>query len=487
MTPNTQKSTARQPLFDFGSNPDPNGSQTATLGQLLEELNYENTYRSNGKEADKSPAAGTEVTVKSLELTLNFIRDALGENLQGTTDLLPLNTVKTVKLLYLKNDSSDTQLYRRLARPDENGATMEHWEARNSTRNEYTIKIASEIMVAIRQELDATKSSRIETSLLETSKLLGCIEKENEEILAPIYERFSGDDKALARAFNHMAKVVSSYSPTQPPRAALTAPLHEKLYIYLRTLPFLHFIGEYKRHINAEEARDLTIHPILDRVKEFCNELSPTIGLQVDERTPITSIAEFPEFLSCHALGLSKLVHQATGVKSERRDLLAISNEAIKLLHAYVFHQWHRTDPEVVNLTVTDCVATLAAIRIQQKRKTTYTPKWVGQESEDVTVSRLLSHLDNARSIQDLYEEDYIPQGALQILYHRFCIVYAKICGYDQRQLAWMDFQLARHAKYGECLKHSDIDCIDQAVGIFLVFCMRSAYRVPISDELQTV
>ena len=129
----------------------------------------------------------------------------------------------------------------------------------------------------------------------------------------------------------------------QPPRAALTAPLHEKLYIYLRTLPFLHFIGEYKRHINAEEARDLTIHPILDRVKEFCNELSPTIGLQVDEKTSITSIAEFPEFLSCHALGLSKLVHQATGVKSERRDLIAISNEALKLLHAYVFHQWHRT------------------------------------------------------------------------------------------------------------------------------------------------
>ena len=136
---------------------------------------------------------------------------------------------------------------------------------------------------------------------------------------------------------------------------------------------------------------------------------------------------------------------------------------------------------------MTDCVAALAAIRIQQKRKTTYTPKWVGQKSEDITVSRLLSHLDNARSIQDLYEEDYIPQGALQILYHRFCIVYAKICGYDQRQLAWMDFQLARHAKYAECFTHSDIDCIDQAVGTFLVFCMRSAYKISISDELQTV
>lgn len=484
MTPDTKENTTRQPRFDFGSPPDPDELQTATLGELLEELNYESTFSEKGKRAEHSPAGGVAVNEESLKLTLSFIQNALGERIQGTTDLLPLSTVKTIKLLYLKNDSSDTQLYRRLARPDDTSATMEHWEVRNTSRNEQTITIVSELMAAIRPELNAMKSSRIDTILLETSQLLEYMEQENFEILAPIYKQFHGDDHSLARAFSQMAKRISSYRPMQQPRAALTTPLHEKLYIYLRTLPFFHFVGEYTRHIRAEEALELTVHPIPDKVNEFCNALSREMGFQVNERVPVTSIADFPEFLSRHTLEFSKLVQHATGIKSERRELLGISDAALKVLHAYVFHQWHRTDPEVVNLTVPDCVAALATIRIQQKKKTNYIPQWVGQDSSAMTVTRLLSHLDSTRSIEELYEEDYIPQGALQILYHRFCIVYLKIIGNHQRHHAWMEFQLARQAKHAECLAHSDIDCINHALDRFDSFCRMMVFSASISEEL---
>jgi hypothetical protein len=483
MKPDIKKGKTRQPRFDFRSNPDPGELQTATLRELLDELNYERTYRANGERAIATPTAGAEVTAQSLELTLAFIQNALGESIQGTADPLPLSTVKTIKLLYLTNDASDTQLYRRLARPDEASATMEHWDSRNSSRNDYTTKIVSELMATIYPELNTTKSWRIETILLSTSKLLECMERENFEILTPIYEQFQGDDQSLTRAFSYMAKIVSSYHPAEQPRPAVAAPLHEKLYIYLRTLPFFHFVGEYKRHFRAEESVGVQAHLIQSELKAFCERLSSETQLQIDESVPITSISEFPQFLSRHAQELCKLVQHATGIKSERRDLLGISDAVRKVLHAYVFHQWHRTPPTVVNLTVTDCVAAVATIRIQQKEKTPYTPQWVGQDSSGMTVTRLLSHLDSTRSIEELYEEDYIPQGALQILYHRFCIVYSKISGRDQRQLAWMEFQLARQAKYAECFANSDIDYINQELGRFIKFCMRSAFSASLPSE----
>lgn len=487
MTADTQAPTTYQARFDFGSNLDPDGSQTATLKELLDEVNHESTYRGDGARAKKNLATGVKVNEKSLELTLDFIHSALGEDIQGATGPLPLSTIKTIKLLYTRNDASDTQLFRRLARPDASSATMEHWEKRNSPRNERTIRVASEIMVTIQRELSTAVIGQIDSILLTTPKLLECIQVENLEILEPIFQRHSRDDEAMSQAVLRMAKVAASFPQTDHPYGDTSTPLHERLYIYLRTLPFFHFVGEYERHIRAEEALDLAILPVLNEVNEFCKELTPWAGPDVNAHTPVTSIAQFPEFLSNHALALSKLVHQATGIKSERRDLIDIIDEVKKVLFAYVFHQSDRTDLDVVNLTVTDCIAALAAIRKQQKEKTLYTPKWVGQESGEQTVSRLLSHLDTTRSIEDLYEEDYIPQGALHILYHRFCIAYGKISGsHHGRQLAWMEFQLARLSQYAECYRHSEMTQIMHAVGGYYVFCMRGAPQVLKSNEIET-
>jgi hypothetical protein len=343
MTLNTKMPTAHQPRFDFGSNLDPMDEQTATLGELLEELNYESTYKPNGERANNSRAGAVDVREKNLELTLDFIRHALGEDIQGTTNLLPLSTVKTVKLLYTKNESSDTQLFRRLARPDSASATMEHWNARKSTRNDHTIKLASQIMNTINCELNSIKAWHITTALVTTSQLLERIKDENFEILEPIYSRYPDNDDALYQAFQKMAKLVASYTPAQDLQGGGVAPLHERLYVYLRTLPFYHFIGEYKRLIQEEEALltqgaeplQIVLQPILDSADDLCNEISQSMGRHIDTETLVMSIAKFPEFLKHHALALSKILHHATGIKSERRDLLGINDEALKVLHTY--------------------------------------------------------------------------------------------------------------------------------------------------------
>ncbi|MFC4729601.1 hypothetical protein [Coralloluteibacterium thermophilus] len=469
------KAPKYKPRFDFDENNSWNAPQTATINELLDELNYEETRTSQGSMAANSQSNGKLITMQALESTLSFIREAVGEELNGTTRHHPIKTIKTIKLLYAKKDDSGSHLFRRLARPKDDSATMEHWTARSTTRNEYTIKLADELMQTLSLELEPERLRRIETSLLTTSKLLECIEHETFEILEPIYYRLSGNDEALAAAFKLMELAASSYVPDASPLQYTAPPLHERIYIYLRTLPFYHFIGEYKRIVKAQEDVVSHVQSVREQMGEFCKHLSKEIGTDVDADTPITSIMEFPEFLARHSLPLGKLVQLATGIKNNQRDLTGITGETKKLLHAYVFHQWHKTSADVTNLSAADCVAALCTIRHQQKVKTPYTPSWIGQESAEKTISRLLTHLGRDRSINELYEDDYIPQGAMQILYHRFCLFHARMSDRYARQQAWIDFQLERLEKYAECFNHSDIDCIDRSVSGFNLFCCEKA------------
>ncbi len=464
-----------KPRFDFNGRSNSTEPQTATINELLNELNYEGTRTFRGSMAANSQSNGKLITMQGLESTLSFIREAVGVELNGTTRHLPISTIKTIKLLYAKNDDSGSHLFRRLARPEDDSATMEHWTTRRTTRNEYTIKLADEILETLGLELSPERLRRIETSLLTTSKLLECIEHENFEILEPIYRRFSGKDEALATAFKFMEQAASNYIPDAPLLQYTTPPLHERIYIYLRTLPFYHFIGEYKRIVKAEEDVVQNARPVLEQMGEFCKNLSEECKTVIHADTPITSIMEFPDFLNRYSLPLGKLVQQATDIRSNRRDLIGITGETQKLLHAYVFHQWHKTSAEITNLSVADCVAALCAIRYQQKVKTPYTPFWIGQESAEKTISRLLTHLGRNRGIDELYEDDYIPQGAMQILYHRSCLFHARMSNRYARQQAWIDFQLERLNKYAECFTHSDIDHIDRSVGGFYLFCSEKA------------
>src|SRR3546814_5296343 len=99
------------------------------------------------------------------------------------------------------------------------------------------------------------------------------------------------------------------------------------------------------------------------------------------------------------------------------------------------------------------CVAALCTVRHQQKVKTQYAPFWVGRTSTDISRTRLLSHLDKRRDIPDLYVEDYIPQGASQLLYDRFRQFHAFIEGRTELHQAWMEFHMTRLDCYINCLQ----------------------------------
>jgi len=476
---------AYTPRFDFDGKSNPFEEQTGTIKELLSELNYENDHSSSGAFAAKvvssrvpsdrtgggnvDSGAVEVINVESLERTLRFIQKATGRALSSTTERLPLSTLKTIKLLYTKNADSGIQLFRCITRPgDDEDPTMEFRITDGSTRNEYVAKIVNELVDALSLEISEARLRRIDTSLLTSSQLLECIERENAEILEPIYQRFRSDNNAFTKALQFLTASIADHRPRN---WQTSRTLSELIYTYLRTLPFFHWVGEMTTAILRDAEIEIPIKSIQGEIDHFCKSLSNQTGRDIHGDTPFLSIDSFHEFATQHVLALGKLIESATGIQSNKRDLISIQNEARKVLHAYVFHQWHRTPTHVINLSVTDCVAALCTIRHQQKIKTKYTPSWIGQDQYERTTTRLLSHLGGDRSIAELYDHDYIPQGATQILHYRFSGFHAAFVGERERHRAWLDFQVVRLQRYADCLASNDLDFIIREISDFHGLC----------------
>ncbi|MDT3473336.1 hypothetical protein [Stenotrophomonas maltophilia] len=442
-----------KPRFDFGKDQVTDQSATGSINELLDELNHEITYAPDGNKAKHSDASGKTITRKDLNGIIEFINSTLGQEITGGNCTLPISTLKTIKLLYLKNDTSDTQLLQRISKPGTIKATFEHWTERNTPRNEKTIKAASYLMSTLELEIDEERLKHIHINRLTPSKLLECYARHIKELIEPIYMAFAGNDEAIASAFMFGAHQIESYQPSNALLGKEGAPVHERLYIYLLTLPFLHFVGEYQQVVESEndELSKYKIEPL------FAHAISSPTECDALLR-PVTSLAAIHSFLQTNANELARLVHQATGYELRSSEITNIADETQKVLHAYVFHEWHRTDPDAVNISMADCIAAISAIKIQKKIKTKYTPYWKGQISSEKTVSRLLSHLDPSRDIGELYEEDYIPQGAMITLYHRYCIVFSLLFGRNNRMEAFMKFQLA-YLKH-MTIAHSHFDLV---------------------------
>lgn len=454
--------------FDFGSNLDPDDTQVGTIQALLVEINHEATMSTKGVLSDPS---GKRLTIEALDSTLSFIETATGRRYRSEVESLPINVLKTIKLLYALNDSSDTHFFRRIQSPLHGGdATMEFRITGSSSRNKYTADLVNALLSQLRLGIDETKLRQIEASLLTNSKLLSCIAIENQELIKPIHATFARNSEFITHVYKHLTGAVSNYVPA---RLACSTPLHEALYTYLRSLPFLHFTGEYPAILELAKIEP-PVSPIHREIARFCEDLSSRHGEDIQPDTEYLAIDDTPAFIEENSVAIGKLIKAATGIHSEKRDLTRddVADFTRKVLAAFVLHKQGAAPTHKIAISVMDCIAALCVVRHQQKGDpmTTYSPFWVGQKSGE-SKDRLLGHLDKNRSIEELHGDDYIPFGALQILYSRFCEFHAAFTGDLDHHQAWMGLQAVRFAKYAECFRSNDINQIDLSIEAFNVFC----------------
>lgn len=452
--------------FDFRTNPEGDSAETGTLRELLDEL-----------DPKYAPTEGAATSLDSLETNLAFIQELTGRTYKSLTEAIPLRTLKTIKLLYIQNKNSRVHLFRHLRVPSVDTApTLEFRITGDAPRNQSAFKAINEILANVATEISPDRRDYIDGWLLRQNALLECIAGEQARTLDPLHAAFDHAPPALLEAIKVLTQIIAAYEPPTGPHRE--QPLHEALYTRIRALPLLHFVGEYQNIIRMAQ---LATHvpPLLDQITQFCETLPRTFGIRIQPHNHITSIEAFGSFVEEHALAVGKLVKQATGISSNRRDLLGIRNHAAKVLHAYLHHQGNQANLSETNLSTVDCLAALCVIRQQQNgdQKIAYTPRWIGQASGEIS-KNVLNQLDKKKPIEALYKKDYIPHGTLQLLYNRFCAFQAAFVGQTDSHLAWVEFRLAHLKAYAACHAHTDISAITQSLQDLDDYCRWYAEQI---------
>lgn len=474
---NAPMDTGYMPRFAFDAKLAGTQAPPGTLNDLIAELDHEQfTSGSKGPDA-RANRDGKAITFNSLKRTLEFIAQVSGRSFGSVTQELSALDLKTIKLLYDTNLGSDTHLFRLLESPVLSGKpTLEFYASEDPIRNEKGAALVDLLLESLAKEIDSTVKRRVEVSFLTYSKLLEAIELETlEYVQEPVYTLHAGNSEAIKECFRRIAESIETYEGLElvshVAARSMLRPLNEVFYTYLRSLPFLHFAAEYSNILDLSKIQQ-EIRQVSDGVEAICAEIGESLGKTVSSDGPVTSLTTFSAFVEEHVPAFISLIKKATGISTERRDILDNLNYSSKVLASYVFHQWGMVSQDEVNISVMDCLAALCAVRHQQKVKTKYRPYWVGQKEGDKP-SRTLGHMDASKGIDELYKTDYIPHGVTQLMYARFGAFHTALGGGLDRHNAWMRLQKVRISKYAECYHSNDVTICDLAVVRFNEFCAR--------------
>lgn len=465
-----EHNTAQLGRFDFGR-ADTDETQAGTIKELLAEINQENP----------PSADGALVTIQSLRTVLKGIDRITGRRIEESEiKRIPLCELKTIKRLYRTSGENRIQLFNLIEPPHlSDKPSLEFRDTYPAPRNEIGAGVVAHLLSHLRREISDDRLAEIERVVGSLPEKLLAIEEQDTTISRTLSLRFPDDPGAKAAAYRGLAESIDAYSPHH---RQTTNPLHEAVYTYLRTLRFAHFAKGFEESIGLAAIHDEII-PIDDALNALCLSIGESLGTRILSTSPTTSISELPTFVETWTSELIRLVERATGLKTERRNLPSIVELASRLLNLYGYFYCGERNLESNLVSPLDCVAALCTIRHEQALKTEHRPFWHAQESQGKNVIR---HLQANRSLESIFDEDYVPHVINQIMYHRFCNMQSALIGQQSLHAARTSFRVARINKYAQCLRSNDIDVITKSVATFGIDCLTMAARCEIQSDRTT-
>lgn len=440
------RSTLFPERFDLGYTSS-NDGESAKLADLIAEIN------SGVSDLQGEKLSG--VTKKDLQTTLDGIKNTIAQDLSNSEVDYPATTLKVIKLMYKMTKSRKSHLFG-LIKPPRGKPTSEFSE------NESVI---ADLIAYLSIEIPEERLKNIHVQLLTSPKLLECIALENEEITAPIRTFHSGDNHRISAAYHELAECIEEY---QPERLATTSiPLGETLYIYLRTLEFQHFVGEYEEIVEKSRIED-EINDVRIEIIGLCDFLSEEGKTKIFPNTVVTSINEFPGLVRNHATRFRGIVKSATGLSVRSDKFEEIVSYASRILVMYSWTCFGEKNMDAVVISISDCIAALCAVRHQQVKKTTHQPRVHGQKTPGKSPLRAFA---KERTNEELIKTDFIPHGVSQLMHQRFCQIHDHMTGCYQRNKAYSRFNIERLKKYVYCLQSYEIDSIIRSVAQFNCYC----------------
>lgn len=313
-----QNDSTYTPRFDFGVSLNSNENQTATIKELLAELNYEKSTKSSGVQSDKH---GKQIDISYLETTLRFLRTISGQALRSTTEEHPIAAVKTIKTIFNYNHDSGVHLIGLIEPPgSESKAILDILTSPPTSNKEKFLSIKDRINGDIEKEISPKEKAEIAAICDPVRLREKYLQDTNEVIDRILLTHIHIDDDLMKEADDYLAdktrQFLKSITPIKP-----ESRLHVATYINLKLLDYVH-------RLHFEISTQLTIPSacIVDNMHvDFdltCGKLSTTHGKSIAKDTNFMSIDEVTGFIDGYASDIARLVSIATGFKYNKRDIL---------------------------------------------------------------------------------------------------------------------------------------------------------------------
>ena len=326
--------------FDFGVSQNSNENQTATIKELLAELNYENSTNSNDVQSD---AHGKQMDISYLETTLRFLRTISGQALRSTTEEHPIAAVKTIKTIFNYNHDSGVHLIGLIEPPgSESQAIVDILTSPPTSNKEKFLAIKDRIIGDIEKEISPEEKAEI-AAICDPVRLREKYRQDTNEVIDRILlTHIHIDDDLMKEADDYLAdktrQFLKSITPIKP-----ESRLHVATYTYLKLLDYVH-------RLHFEISTQLTIPRacIVDNMHvDFdltCGKLSTAHGKSIAKDTNFMSIDEVTGFIDGYASDIAQLVSIATGFKYNKRDILgdkkkenSVTDSSRALIAIYLF------------------------------------------------------------------------------------------------------------------------------------------------------
>lgn len=452
--------------FDFSAS---NADDSGRLSELMKHL-----------DAELRKPNGEEITRKTLDRTLDFLQKSIGVELPRKDLPVSLATLKTIKLIFLTDYTSNRNVIGLLMPPPiEAKATMEFATITTTHRDEGASSLIRAICESLALEIDPARVRMLShmlgnldgRSIAESFVLR--IERINDEVLHALSFAFDHNDQALAEALHWITDLVNKFVPERTPQDSKST--HELMYSYLQTLSIRHFTHHYPTH--REEYRvQKDIGDIRDEVKQLLERMNHNQPVHCDATTPILSIILVGHFISEWSKHLSKLVYKATRELTSAKKLRSIGARATRLLilHAERLHGCRDQAERILSLN--DVIAALSAVRYQQGTGSKYKPYWYGQTDQG----------DSPQALFDLginQTDPYQHQGVLQIFLNPFYEYRAAFNGTQASHQAWMRYQEATLEAYQSVLDVGDIFQVAMGISTLKFYCINAAKDLVIASR----
>lgn len=441
----SQRQRAFPKRFDLGNRHGASGVQF-TREDLAEELSEE------GSVSAATVVAGSFRTIEGwiLEMTGRPFREHLEWN--------SLKALKVVKLFY-RLQKERQKSFLRLIRPVRSGrGSLEHrdrYPLFTKGHNERQVWLLADLRSYLGSELKITQKRKVETTF---SDLLQRVEQRANTMELHLRLRHGHDLDAWLGAYRSaIAKIQELGDSVIRP---ITQDLDELMFVYVHTLPFMHFAAEYEQ-IVEKTLPDARITPITQEIDGL-----RWVQRDADGCATASEYVRIAEAARIYELGWSEgvipsIVEKATGLQvgSDSYDLLA--KRSVELLSRYFAYKKGTSDYGSIQVTLRSCIVAMCAVWLETCKETEYRPYWMGQQAQG---KRILEFLDQSFLEQGSASGQSYPEAIDQIWTQRFEWMADALQGRQElgKLKAWYKVGLLK--KVASYLVSLDIDRIDAMI-----------------------